>query len=174
MGGTRVVTWIHDLSQRHVPQLRLRNETERGSSVDQSILWVSGKPGDGKSTLAKQIAESLGLQPFKTDHFVSTLHTWCPDPYIARLSQEYGTTRIGQLLDRLHKEDRAADIEKLMLDEKNGFVATGPLSIIEGYMPLNVQRRIAKALETHGLRVWIAMRRQHLGSFTRDRNLNWR
>ena len=128
-----------------------------------TILWLSGRPRQGKTPFAKTFREK-GIGVFSTDDFIAQLHEWCDDPDVQARAKQ-GHTKIGRFLRKMVKRKKADFIAGVFLQPPHGFSPDGPLCVIEGYMPLTIQCRIAGTLEGLGHFVWYAMRDKQLRTF---------
>jgi hypothetical protein len=138
-------------------RIRFPEEEVPSPRLQPMVLWISGQPGDGKSELGVQL-ERRGVPLFLTDYFVMALPDWCEDAFIVGHYNECGVNAVDAFLDRMVEQQRAAAMAKLFLDPERGFRPAGPLSVIEGYMPLEIQRRVMAELEASGCYVWVVMR----------------
>lgn len=99
-----------------------------------SVLWVTGTPGAGKTTFARQ----LGLSTFSTDDFVKA---------------KYEVLRgIGHWIRKLTPEEQEKYIEDF-------FAAYNGEAIIEGWVPSHILNKIVSKFETEMMtRVWVTFR----------------
>jgi hypothetical protein len=124
------------------------------NKVKPVVIWISGAPGHGKSSLSKLLPQ----KPFSTDRFVVALPKWCEDVKLCEVWERHGSRRIGEFLDWSTTHGYSSYIAGKMLDESCGFVPNETLSVIEGYTPVVIQNKVAAALEVQGCIVWFAMR----------------
>ena len=142
-----------------------------------TVLWISGPPDSGKTTLRKLLTESRPRGPvFSTDRFVCQLHEWCPNETIGRLAQEHSPRRIGRFWDMMSTKYPDEAVE-LLLDEQRG--VRGILNkkaivyVIEGYVTRSIQSKVMQILETeNGCYVWVVARSPVLDRMSGRQN--WR
>jgi hypothetical protein len=123
----------------------------------QTVLWISGESGYGKSHLAA-LLEGLSASVFDTDQFVTDLPQWCPDPDVAHKAAASCPRDIGGFFDAMVAEKKAAYLAQLLLDPEHGIRVPSDLLVVVGYLPLVIQHRVIAALETRGVFVWVTMR----------------
>ena len=137
------------------------------------VIWLSGRPGQGKTTLAR-ILECSGMTVFKTDEWLNNLPSWCPDAAVAQKITEFGPGAIGECVDHhcLPEFDRSDDFAKWFLDPNHGFTPGRFITLIEGYMHSKIQLSVVRKLEAEGTRVWMAINIRDLETFATKSN--WR
>ncbi len=146
------------------------------TKVKPVVLWISGQPGEGKSTLSLWVRGLAESERYTTDSFVCSLPKRWPGNPIAEAASEFTPDRIGVFLDRMVKNGKGPEIAELLCDPENGFspdASAGAISIIEGYMPLAIQKQVMQSLECSGFRVWVAASRQQFEDVLKIPE-NWR
>jgi hypothetical protein len=123
----------------------------------QTILWISGESGYGKSHLAA-LLEGLSASVFDTDQFVAGLPQWCKDADVAHKAAASCPQDIGGFFEAMVAEKKASYIAQLLLDPEHGIRVSSELLVVVGYLPLIVQYKVIAALEARGVFVWVTMR----------------
>jgi hypothetical protein len=145
--------------------------------MDKIIIWISGCPGDGKTTISKELCSpNAGFGPlintFRTDHFICDIDLWCDEGLLLDKWQMYGNRRIGEFIDWCVSWRWGDYIAERLYQAIIMACNNEDILVVEGYMHYDIQCAVMRLLEQTNYRVWISLREN---TFTKVSNgLNWR
>ena len=118
------------------------------------VVYISGKPGDGKSTIGKLVDEKQ-IPVFHTDVFFNNLKKSCPSILRQIVDEHDLIDDIDMFLNEVVEKNQVIFLMRMLLNKwDEWFNPTDFISVIEGYLPNHMSKLLLHGLKEKGYRVW--------------------